>query len=70
MNDHTGAENPFWNPRHSQALLTAIRAYTEAEAELREAVDAAREASFTWDAVVATLDSDQRAAFERFNQSS
>ena len=69
MSEENGTEGPFWTSGHSQALLTAIHAYTEAEAELREAVDAAHEAGFTWDTIVATLDSDQRTAFERFNQS-
>lgn len=47
-------------------IIAARRKVTEAEQELRNAVQAAREAGDSWTVIGAALDTTRQAAFQRF----
>lgn len=49
-------------------ILAARDAVAEADAELREAVRAARKANFSWAVIGAALDVSRQAAQQRFGQ--
>lgn len=55
-----------WTVQSFHGLLNAIDAYIEVETALRAAVEAAREAGYSWDILLTALPEDQRAAMRRF----
>jgi hypothetical protein len=55
--------------RHFRRIIAARRGIADAEAELREAVAAARAAGDSWTLIGAALDTSRQAAFQRFGQS-
>ena len=59
---------PAHNAEHFRRILAARQHITEAEAELREAVKAAREAGDTWTVIAAALDTTRQAAQQRFGK--
>jgi hypothetical protein len=54
--------------RHFRRIITARRGIADAEAELREAVAAARAAGDSWTVIGAALDTSRQAAFQRFGR--
>ncbi len=71
-NDQTGlgdldpAETPARDAIHFRRIITARQALGTAERELREAVQAAREAGDSWTVIGAALDTTRQAAQQRF----
>ncbi|MFT4217061.1 MAG: hypothetical protein QM619_07745 [Micropruina sp.] len=55
---------------HFRRILAARRQIAEAEAELRDAVRAARAAGDSWAVIAAALDTTRQAAQQRFGKSS
>jgi Tfp pilus assembly protein PilF len=53
---------------HFRRILATREHITDAEAELREAVRAAREAGDSWTVIAAALDTTRQAAQERFGK--
>jgi hypothetical protein len=53
---------------HFRRILAARQHIADAEAELREAVKAAREAGDSWTVIAAALDTTRQAAQQRFGR--
>jgi hypothetical protein len=53
---------------HFRNIIAARKRVAEAERELRDAVQAAREAGDSWTAIGAALDTTRQAAFQRFGK--
>lgn len=72
--DTTGLDtlNPEAHPArdavHFRRILTARTDVADAEAELRDAVKAAREAGDSWTVIAAALDTTRQAAQQRFGK--
>jgi hypothetical protein len=70
--DHIGldqldpARHPARDAAHLRRILAAKRQVAIAEQELRDAVDAAREAGDSWTVIGAALDISRQAAQQRF----
>jgi Tfp pilus assembly protein PilF len=54
---------------HFRRIVAARKRVAEAEQELRDAVQAARDAGDSWAVIGAALDSTRQAAFQRFGKS-
>jgi len=54
---------------HFRRIVAARKRVAEAEQELRDAVQAARDAGDSWTVIGAALDSSRQAAFQRFGKS-
>ena len=54
--------------QHFRRIIAARRGVADAEAELRAAVSAAREAGDSWTVIGAALDTTRQAAFQRFGK--
>lgn len=74
MNDDTGldtvdpATTTARNAEHFRRIIAARKGVAEAEAELRAAVAAAREAGDSWNVIGVALDTTRQAAFQRFGR--
>lgn len=72
--DRTGLDaldpqtHPARDALHFRRILAARRSIVEAEAELREAVKAARDAGDSWTIIGAALDTTRQAAYQRFGK--
>lgn len=53
---------------HLRNIITARKKVAEAERELRDAVQAARDAGNSWTLIGAALDTTRQAAFQRFGK--
>jgi hypothetical protein len=53
---------------HFRRIIAARKKVAEAEQELRDAVQAAREAGDSWTVIGAALDTTRQAAFQRFGK--
>lgn len=53
---------------HFRRIIAARKGVADAEAELRAAVAAAREAGDSWTVIGAALDTTRQAAFQRFGK--
>jgi len=53
---------------HFRRILAARQAVSDAEQELRDAVQAARDAGDSWTIIGAALDTTRQAAFQRFGR--
>lgn len=53
---------------HFRRIVAARTAIADGEAELREAVAAAREAGDSWTVIAAALDTTRQAAYQRFGR--
>lgn len=62
------ATTPARDAVHHRRIVAAREARDTAEAELREAVKAAREAGDSWTVIGAALDTSRQAAFQRFGE--
>ncbi|HET9117433.1 MAG TPA: hypothetical protein VFN75_05035 [Pseudonocardiaceae bacterium] len=60
---HRGLDGKPW-----RRILAARQAVTAAEQELRDAVEAARAAGYSWTVIGAALDTTRQAAFQRFGR--
>lgn len=60
---HPGLDGEPW-----RRVLAARQAVTLAEKALRDAVDAARAAGYSWTVIGAALDTTRQAAFQRFGR--
>ncbi|WP_415854004.1 hypothetical protein [Sinomonas sp. G460-2] len=60
------AENPARDAASFRRIITARKGLEQAEAELRAAVAAAREAGDSWTVIGAALDTSRQAAQQRF----
>lgn len=60
--------NPARDAVHFRRILAARQHIADAEAELREAVKAAREAGDSWTVIAAALDITRQAAQQRFGR--
>lgn len=73
-NDSTGLDqldvrtHPSRDAAHFRRILAARKALTDAEQELRDAVNDAREAGDSWTVIGAALDTTRQAAYQRFGQ--
>lgn len=59
---------PSRDARHFRRIIAARHGIAEADAELRAAVAAAREAGDSWTVIGAALDTTRQAAYQRFGQ--
>ena len=62
------AVHPARDAVHFRRILAARQHITDAEAELRDAVKAAREAGDSWTIIAAALDTTRQAAQQRFGK--
>ncbi len=66
------ALNPQTHPArdavHFRRIVAARHAIADAENQLREAVQAARDAGDSWTVIGAALDTSRQAAFQRFGK--
>jgi hypothetical protein len=53
---------------HFRRIISARKKVAEAEQELRDAVETARDAGDTWTVIGAALDTTRQAAFQRFGK--
>lgn len=60
---HPGLDGEPW-----RRIIAARKAVTDADNELRAAVEAARAAGYSWTVIGAALDTTRQAAFQRFGQ--
>lgn len=60
------ATHPARDAQHFRRIIAARAGIADAEAELRAAVAAAREAGDSWAVIGAALDTTRQAAFQRF----
>lgn len=60
--------HPARDAVHFRRIIAARKRVAEAEAELRAAVKAAREAGDSWTIIGAALDTTRQAAFQRFGR--
>ena len=60
---HPGLDGEPW-----RRILAARQAVTDAENELRDAVETARAAGYSWTVIGAALDTTRQAAFQRFGR--
>ena len=60
---HPGLDGVPW-----RRIIAARRSITQAEDELRAAVEEARAAGYSWAAIGAALDTTRQAAFQRFGR--
>lgn len=68
LDDLDPAAHPGRDAASFQRILDARSAIVEAEAELRDAVQAAREAGDSWTVIAAALDTTRQAAQQRFGK--
>ncbi|MGS2808932.1 hypothetical protein [Nocardia sp. MW-W600-9] len=59
---------PARDAKHFRGIIAARKKVAEAEAELRAAVKAARDAGDSWTVIGAALDTSRQAAFQRFGK--
>jgi hypothetical protein len=59
---------PGRDAEHFRRIIAARQAAVAAEAELQDAVDAARQAGDSWTVIGAALDTTRQAAFQRFGR--
>lgn len=62
------AVTPAHDARHFRRIIAARKGIEDAEAELRDAVRAAREAGDSWTVIGAALDTTRQAAYQRFGR--
>ena len=62
------AATPARDAVHFRRILAARQHLADAEAELRNAVNAAREAGDSWTVIAAALDTTRQAAQQRFGR--
>ena len=62
------ATTPARDARHFRRIVAARKGVEDAEAELRAAVAAAREAGDSWTVIGAALDSTRQNAYQRFGR--
>jgi hypothetical protein len=62
------AVSPARDATHFRNIIAARKRIAEAEAELREAVQAAREAGDSWTVIGAALDTTRQNAYQRFGK--
>lgn len=62
------ATTPARDATNFRRIIAARKQIAEAEAELRAAVKAARDAGDSWTVIGAALDTTRQAAFQRFGQ--
>lgn len=62
------AAHPDRDAANFRRILSARAAIVEAEAELRDAVQAARESGDSWTVIAAALDTTRQAAQQRFGK--
>lgn len=60
--------HPARDAAHFRRILAARKAVADAEQELRDAVDAARQAGDSWAVIGAALDTTRQAAYQRFGR--
>jgi hypothetical protein len=60
---HPGLDGAPW-----RRIMAARQAVADAELELRDAVDAARQAGYSWTVIGAALDTTRQAAYQRFGR--
>lgn len=60
---HPGLDGQPW-----RRIIAARQAVTAAEHELREAIEEARAAGYSWTVIGAALDTTRQAAFQRFGR--
>ncbi len=60
--------HPARDAVHFRRILAARQAVSDAEQELRDAVQAARDAGDSWTIIGAALDTTRQAAFQRFGR--
>lgn len=72
--DETGLDqldpalSPARDATHFRNIIAARKRIAEAEAELREAVQAARDAGDSWTVIGAALDTTRQNAYQRFGK--
>lgn len=62
------ATHPARDAVHFRRILAARQQVADAEQELRDAVNAAREAGDSWTVIGAALDTTRQAAYQRFGK--
>lgn len=62
------AKAPARDAAHFRRIIAARKALEDAEADLRAAVEAARDAGDSWAIIGAALDTSRQAAFQRFGK--
>lgn len=62
------ATHPSRDAVHFRRILAAREQVADAEQELRDAVNAARDAGDSWTIIGAALDTTRQAAFQRFGR--
>jgi hypothetical protein len=60
---HPGLDGAPW-----QRIVAARKAVAAAELELRQAVEAGRDAGYSWTVIGAALDTTRQAAYQRFGR--
>lgn len=68
LDDLNPAAHPGRDAANFRRILAARSAIAEAETELRDAVQAAREAGDSWTVIAAALDTTRQAAQQRFGR--
>ncbi|OCH81053.1 hypothetical protein [Gordonia sp. UCD-TK1] len=68
LDDLDPAVTPARDATHFRRIVAARTAIADGEAELREAVAAAREAGDSWTVIAAALDTTRQAAYQRFGR--
>jgi hypothetical protein len=62
------AVSPARDATHFRSIIAARKRIAEAEAELRDAVQAARDAGDSWTVIGAALDTTRQNAYQRFGK--
>ncbi|WP_199044147.1 hypothetical protein [Glycomyces salinus] len=62
------AESPARDATYFRNIIAARKRIADAEAELREAVQAARDAGDSWTVIGAALDTTRQNAYQRFGK--
>jgi hypothetical protein len=62
------AASPARDATHFRNIIAARKRIADAEAELREAVQAARDAGDSWTVIGAALDTTRQNAYQRFGK--